>query len=81
MKLTKQVKATLMAVLIVAMLALMGVPLLALLLVGMMSVVFGGLPGEMGVLVTVLLCIPFMWGLAELSNYMVKHFQEGFSRE
>lgn len=80
MKMTKQVKATLMAVLIVAMLAIIGIPLLAFVLVGMMSIVFAGLPGEMGVLITVILCIPFMWGLAELSNYLVKHFIEGFTR-
>lgn len=81
MKMTKQVKATLMAVLIVAMLSLVGVPLLALVLVGIMGVVFAGIPGELGVLITVILCLPFMWGVGELANYMVKHFQEGFSRE
>lgn len=81
MKMTKQVKATLMAVLIVAMLSLVGVPLLALVLVGIMGVVFAGIPGELGVLITVILCLPLMWGVAELANYMVKHFQEGFSRE
>lgn len=80
MKMTKELKATLMAMLIVAMLSIVGIPLLAFILVGIMGVVFAGIPGEMGVLITVILCIPFMWGVGELANYLVKHFIEGFTR-
>lgn len=82
MKMKKEVKATLLATLIVAMLAVIGVPLMAFIIVGVMSLLFGeAASGEVGVLCTLLLCLPYMWGMAELGNYLVKHFQEGFSRE